>query len=333
MTATRHARGEWRPFFENWPDGPDFQRLTPPARLVLYTLKIKLGAAGIRAIAGRHAALAEWTGYTIEEVAEAERELENEGWIELEGAVAWLVRGLEFEPTMTPNDPKHRKWLARYLPTVPSYAILKRFAEHYAEWLVDQEVKPLPKPLPRASEGPSKGHRSTSPSPSPSPSPLKATPPPPRAGAPRDNRPKTEADRQLRRFCDSAEVTAVVAAAGEKGGSALLGYLRAAHDPPRLWLELKSYLEGPGAPGGRPVTAVQLGEAMHAMAMADPPVQMGQRRLAAFVRKVVEDLEPAPVRPSGPRRVSGDDFHDELLDAGKRLDAEAAEKRRASHAH
>jgi hypothetical protein len=331
----RHARGEWRPFFENWPDGPDFQRLSPEARLVLYTFKLKLGRTGLRAIAGRHAALGEWTGLDPQLVRAAEQELEREGWMQFDGPIAWLVRGLQFEPTVSPNDSKHRKSVQAHLLTQPRRPILGRFMAHYPSWFPDRDLEAPLKALRSPLEAPSEGLPSPTPTPTPSPNPLKSKSDAAAAAGARDNKanpPENPPDTDpLRRFCDSPEVKAVIAAAGAKGGSAIEGYLRGSTDPPRLWMEIKSYLEGPAGPGGRAVTPVQLGDAMHAMAMANPPVPMGQRRLASFVRKVLEDLEPRPERPSGPgRRPSGDDFHAELLDAGKRLDAAAAEKRRTN---
>jgi hypothetical protein len=325
VTAKRHARGDWRPFFENWPDGPDFQLLSPPARLVLYTLKLKLGAAGLRAIAGREAALVEWTGYPIDVVTAAEEELGRTGWVQFDGPLAWLVRGLEFEPTMSPNDPKHRTWLCGYLLTMPSRPILGRFRDHYAKWFPDNAEEGPSKGLRRGSEGASRTLRSTSPSPSPSPSPKEQSGGGARA---RVGRP-TDGEQLVRRLTDSAEIRAVVEAAGPKGGSAIEGYLRASQDPPRLWLELQSYLEGHGAPGGRPVTPAQLGAALHAMAMAEPPAKMGQKTLAAFVRRELE--EPAPPR-NGARTSHAESFEEDLVAAGRRLDEQAAAKRRAAHA-
>lgn len=312
MTAKRHDRGEWRPLFESWPDGPEFQQLAPPARLTLYTLKLKLGPFGIRAIAGRQEALEEWTGYARSVVADAERMLREHGWIELDGPIVWLIRGLEFEPTLSANDPKHRLALHRHLSTLPSrWGILARFVAHYPIWCPDSEIAIDAKGLRSPFEGPSKGHRSTTPTPTPT-----LTPKSNAAAARARSRSKpSEGDRLLRRLTDSPEVQAMAGEMGEMGGSALLGYLTGATDPPRLWLEIRSYLEGTHGPGGRKVAPPVLGKALHAMALGAVP--MSPRRLASYVRKEVEDLEP----PAAPRRSrEPPDSEDELVAAGKRLD-------------
>lgn len=104
------------------------------------------------------------------------------------------------------------------------------------------------------------------------------------------------------------------------GASALFGYLRGSHDPDRLLAEFASHISGLHGPGGRAVTPLQLGTALHEMALAN--VTMTAKKLAAFVRRVLEPDPPARGKAAEPEN--------EWTAAARKIDAEEA-ARKATH--
>lgn len=167
-------RGEYRPIYEALFDGPDFQRLSTTARLSLVALKVKCGPLGIKVVPGYLGAIEVWTGSTSEGASKALQSLISEGWVEVDGTVVWVVRGLEFEPSQHPKDEKHQKFIERTVKALPRREIVQRFCHHYQDpW----------KALRSLIEAPSKGlgstsiSNSTSPSTSPSTAPEGAEPP------------------------------------------------------------------------------------------------------------------------------------------------------------
>lgn len=185
-------RGEYRPMFCRILNGPDFRRLSGIARACLWPLKLRLPSPGIGVIPALVAALSEDAAFPEEQVRAALEELEarpSEGpsevvergvedrppWVRRSGSLVWLVRGLEFEPTLNPNDPKHRLHVQRAVAAHPTVGLIEDYKSRYALWF-DRIATPTPlgpsvgasNGLTRGSEGSSKGLRSKSPSPSPS---------------------------------------------------------------------------------------------------------------------------------------------------------------------
>jgi hypothetical protein len=119
------------------------------------------------------------------------------------------------------------------------------------------------------------------------------TPPPSRAREADDNGKRVEFEQDPR-------VVQLSTGMDRLGASALVGYLRAAHDPERLLLELGSVVNGSHGPGGRAVPPDKLGRALHEMSVAG--AKCTSTILRAFVRRA---LEPEPAgRP--PPAVEGD---------------------------
>lgn len=134
--------------------GRDFQRLPSAARLVFLALKCSLGPSGIDRFPGMLAALAEMTGYDeamvsrqlaiLETFRDAETG-EADPWIQREHNVAWVVRHLEFEPSIRLDNKNHRDSLMEHIRGLPRVTIVQRFRHRYGEWFVDdpQVVQPL----------------------------------------------------------------------------------------------------------------------------------------------------------------------------------------------
>jgi hypothetical protein len=230
----RRERGEYRPIYVALVDGADFTKLSKWARALFYPLKLSLGSLGIAAFPGAMAALAERSGLRLDEVDAAVAELEASGWLRREGNVWWLVRGLEFEPTLNANDRKHVAYVQREWQTLPNLPIRNAFRDHYAQFF-PASAGPS-KGLDGASEGASMALGSTSPSPSPTPSPLPS--PAPAKALPGDG---DDGDDVLRALEDPDH------------RDAYLGYRRAARDPQAVQAVIRAVQRGvPGHGPGYP---------------------------------------------------------------------------------
>lgn len=189
MASPRKIRGEYRPFYEALFHGKDYRRLSAEAKLCLVTLKGLCGVSGIKSWPSLVGSLSELTGHTEAKCRAAVKSLIDEKWIEHEDGIVWVVRGLDFEPQMTPNNENHRKQLAGLMMGLPSADIVQRFRERYSTYFVATALKdgdgigngirdgigdgipnghanPLPLPLPTS--------LSPTPSPTPFPSPSPA---------------------------------------------------------------------------------------------------------------------------------------------------------------
>jgi hypothetical protein len=170
-------RGEYRPIFTRLVNGPDFKTLSADARSCFYPVKLRLPAAGIGVIPALEAVLVEDTALPLDQVSGAVKELESQGWIRRQGSVVWLVRGLEFEPTLNVHNTLHRKHIQETVKSLPTLEIVDEFRVHYADWFRDiRDIKEGDSGAPpEAIESPSKASRSTTPTPTPSPTPVKET--------------------------------------------------------------------------------------------------------------------------------------------------------------
>lgn len=144
----KRDRGEYRPIYEVLLDGPEWRRLPADARLVFLTLKIKSGAFGIKVVSGLVESLTEWTALSSRRANLALVSLENASWIERDANLVWVVRGLEFEPTLDVTNANHRKYFRRTVDALPSLPIVARFRERYRAWDTDGIGDGIPHPLP-----------------------------------------------------------------------------------------------------------------------------------------------------------------------------------------
>lgn len=133
------SRGEYRSLHTVLLDGPDFQQLTPEARWLYIVCRMSVGASGIDVVPGMGAALRERSGLAGGPCNDALVELVGAGWVETDGNLLWVVRGLEFEPSFRATNAGHRKALRAHLAGLPRRAILDRFRARYARWLDDED--------------------------------------------------------------------------------------------------------------------------------------------------------------------------------------------------
>jgi hypothetical protein len=123
------SRGSYRAIHTVLIDGPDYQALTPAARLVLLTLKLNLGPTGIDVL--YPAVLEAQTGLGEDDVFHALALLEEREWIRHERNVFWIIEGLRYEPSRALSNANHRKEIAEHLEALPRLAIVDAFREHY----------------------------------------------------------------------------------------------------------------------------------------------------------------------------------------------------------
>ena len=146
-------RGEFRSIHTVLVDGPDYQALTPHERLMVFVVKMSLGASGIDVVPSMIGTLCERTGLD-EHIASAVLEsLEESGWIQRERNILWLVDGLRHDPGLTIDHTKHRKGLLNHVRGMPRLAIVRRFIVAYYDWFDDPETLLSGYPLPQDNDG------------------------------------------------------------------------------------------------------------------------------------------------------------------------------------
>jgi hypothetical protein len=140
-------RGDYRSFYTSLADDTDFQELDPLAFKVLFVLKLALGAAGIGI--ARKLVLCEQVGCGLDDLERSMKTLEapkkssGEPWIRREFNVIWILNGLKFEPTLTPeNVKKHRPYVRRLVAPLGDKPIVRDFVAYYAPWFDSCPVPP-----------------------------------------------------------------------------------------------------------------------------------------------------------------------------------------------
>lgn len=136
-------RGEYRAIYTVLLDSPEYLRLKPGGRLMLLTVKLRLGPSGIGVIPALLASLSEATGMTAVQTADAMSELEGGNWIRTEGNIVWIVNGLRYEPSISSKNINHRASVISYLNSLPRLKIIDDFRRYYAEWLQIEPPEPV----------------------------------------------------------------------------------------------------------------------------------------------------------------------------------------------
>ena len=154
------AAGEFRVIGVVIQETPAFQALTGAAQNLWRAYKLRLGLAGIGVCylgemtprCGRDA--------TDESIRAAEGELIAAGYLEREGAVAWLVDGLADERFARVESKATRKGVQTRVASLPPCAVVERFRDRYADWFDSTARPPTDAPgggLRTSAKGVSKG--------------------------------------------------------------------------------------------------------------------------------------------------------------------------------
>src|SRR5262245_20245605 len=155
------SRGTYRAVYSSLPDDPDFQDLTPFARLVFYTLRLCHQAGPGCIFRYYHEVIARQSGLSIRAVETALAELEKTGWIIRDEPVIWIRNGLRHDPTMRLSDRKHRAGVIRALESLPRRGVVLTFCDYYdlprpfdgpSMTLPEKNVSGPPSPIPKKTD-------------------------------------------------------------------------------------------------------------------------------------------------------------------------------------
>jgi hypothetical protein len=124
-------RGTYRATHTALFDDPDYEKLSPEARHVF--LALRLGSqSNIACIYRlRLSVLSENTGYPLDTLSVAIKELKSGHWIFYDGQVVWIRNGLRYDPTITLSNPKHKSSIEKAVFGVPKCEIVKMFCDYY----------------------------------------------------------------------------------------------------------------------------------------------------------------------------------------------------------
>lgn len=136
-------RGEYRSIYVALWNGPDWQQLTPVARLVWLALKGNCGPCGIAALPGLEHALAEWTGHDTAAVSHALAQLQHgrTPWVRREKNVVWVLGGIAHEPSRNVRNGNHREAAQSHVASLPRLPIVRAFLAAHPEWFPPTECR------------------------------------------------------------------------------------------------------------------------------------------------------------------------------------------------
>lgn len=124
-------RGNYRSIHTVIVDGPDFQALSPGAKLVWYTLKMTLGPSGIDVVPALVATLVERTGASVSQCEKGLAQLVERGWVQVDRNVVWMVDGLRHDPHIRLSNQNHRAKVASHINGLPRLPIIDLFRTYY----------------------------------------------------------------------------------------------------------------------------------------------------------------------------------------------------------
>ena len=153
-------RGPYRSFFEVMLDEPSYQALSTYAKLVFFTLKLKLGVSGIDVLNAASHVVAQLTGYAASEVVAAFDELKAAGRIRFEGNVFEIIGGLDAEPNFKLANVNHRKSIQGHINSLPEVPIVAEFRTSHPAWFApadenrsENDLSPIEMPFDTHGQG------------------------------------------------------------------------------------------------------------------------------------------------------------------------------------
>lgn len=131
------GHGLFRAVYSALFDDPDYQALSPEARLTLLTLR-QCSQSGPAAIFRYYpAVVATQTGLSPRQLAAALAELANHptpdrSWIAYGMAIVWVRNGLRHDPFIRPEaNPKHQQTVDKWISGLPHDPIVLSFCDYY----------------------------------------------------------------------------------------------------------------------------------------------------------------------------------------------------------
>jgi len=159
-------RGEWRGTYRAILSDPDYQRLAPDAKLMLWTLLHYPGGNMAGVLMPHLDVLRGYTGLTERRAKVSLDELELAEWIVRQGPVLWIRNALRFDVGKPLRDSKKVAGIQRILRGLPPCSLLWSFAEYYGlepsdRWprpggdpnQEDLPLSPIPNSKAKAKEG------------------------------------------------------------------------------------------------------------------------------------------------------------------------------------
>jgi hypothetical protein len=117
-------------------DHPDFQVLTPEARLTLLVCRVGTQNTAASIFRYYREALMAQTGLTAERLESALCELESKPspskpWITRDDRILWVRNGLKHDPSMSLHHENHRKSIVRAVAGLPKTSTVRKFRRYY----------------------------------------------------------------------------------------------------------------------------------------------------------------------------------------------------------
>lgn len=128
---SKRRRGAYRGIFSALIDDPDFQKLTPDARLTLLTARLCTDAGPSAIFRYYPDKLCEQTGLPRSVLTMALAELTAAGWIEEDGAILWVRNGLRYDPYISLANPSQKEGVRSHLKGLPKRPIVLKFCDYY----------------------------------------------------------------------------------------------------------------------------------------------------------------------------------------------------------
>lgn len=126
--------------------GPDFQKLSAPARSTFIALKANTsGMAGIDVAYPDELEirLAGYTGEPVKRIRSALGELEQSGWVRREGNLVWVVGHLQHDPHAHVTDAKKRKSVQTWVAGLPRLPLVREYVANNANWFPESDCADL----------------------------------------------------------------------------------------------------------------------------------------------------------------------------------------------
>lgn len=136
-------RGDYRAIRRALLNGPDFHKLSKDARWTFVVLKVNASSVGLETWYHDEivAKIASQSGIARRSVLSSLSELDGT-WIAREANVFWIKGHLTHEPSLNPNDPKHRKHVQSHIGGLPRLEIVRQFvAFHRTPWFPSKECR------------------------------------------------------------------------------------------------------------------------------------------------------------------------------------------------
>ena len=139
------SRGLYRAVYSALFEDPDYQRLSPDARLTLLTVR-QCEQAGLPVIFRYYPALlCQQTGLSSKRLQAALKELQEGTWIVYDAVVLWVRNGLRHNPFIRLANAKHRHAISRWLDGLPHTETVVKFCDYYEfVYPFDTHAKPNP---------------------------------------------------------------------------------------------------------------------------------------------------------------------------------------------